>query len=361
MGSTPVIISSVASDDAVAEGYNGRLGSAGGAPGDVGAGAGQLRIRHSAMAWMARFSARRDTGAVGGDQKDFFVSHAGADRAWAEWVAWQLDQAGYSVELDVWDWAPGRNFVSAMSDALDRCDRVLALFSSAYFDRSRYTTKEWSAAMVHFPGMLEGRLVPVRVEDIPTEQMPSVLRPLISCDVFGMGADQARHVLLAAVAGPQRPHGEPVFPGRAMPGLLGPAPQFPGRTGAHDAEPERLTEADRKARGEAIGAVANGRALTGQLVYDLAQASVEHLERAFGQANDRLNEVTRCLERAADVLEGDPLQLSITPARDAADIVGALLNVIVNEDYVGARRSVLDQADDLTEALDAAHAAIAGR
>jgi hypothetical protein len=27
---------------------------------------------------------------VGGDRTDFFVSHAGADRAWAEWVAWQL-------------------------------------------------------------------------------------------------------------------------------------------------------------------------------------------------------------------------------------------------------------------------------
>ena len=65
----------------------------------------------------------------------------------------QLEQAGYSVELDVWDWAAGRNFVTAMSDALDRCDRVVALVSSAYFDRSRYTTEEWSAAVVHMPGV----------------------------------------------------------------------------------------------------------------------------------------------------------------------------------------------------------------
>ena len=41
----------------------------------------------------------------------------------------------------MWDWAAGRNFVTAMSDALDRCDRVLALISSAYLDRSRYTTR----------------------------------------------------------------------------------------------------------------------------------------------------------------------------------------------------------------------------
>jgi hypothetical protein len=86
-----------------------------------------------------------DTGDVVGERVDFFVSHAGADRAWAEWVAWQLADAGYSVELDVWDWAAGQNFMTAMSDALDRCDRVVALFSAAYFDRSRYTTEEWSA------------------------------------------------------------------------------------------------------------------------------------------------------------------------------------------------------------------------
>jgi hypothetical protein len=121
----------------------------------------------------------RDTGGVVGVRVDFFISHAGADRAWAEWVAWQLTEAGYTVELDVWNWAAGQNFVTAMSDALDRCDRVLALFSSAYFDRSRYTTEEWAAAVVPAPGAREGRLVPVRVEDVPAEQMPAVLCPLI--------------------------------------------------------------------------------------------------------------------------------------------------------------------------------------
>jgi hypothetical protein len=114
-----------------------------------------------------------DTGGVGGDRVDFFVSHAGADRAWAEWVAWQLTDAGYAVELDVWDWAAGGNFVTAMSDALDRCERVVALFSVAYFDRSRYTTEEWSSAIVHALGADGGRLVPVRVEEVPASVIPA--------------------------------------------------------------------------------------------------------------------------------------------------------------------------------------------
>jgi hypothetical protein len=162
---------------------------------------------------------------------NFFVSHAGADRAWAEWVAWQLIDAGYSVELDVWDWAAGRNFVTAMSDALDRCDRVVALFSTAYFDRSRYTTEEWTAAALHLPGLAEGKLVPVRVEDVPPAQIPAVLRPLMFCDVFGTAEDKARRALLAAVVGARRPSQKPVFPGpgEAMLGRLAASgPRLPG-------------------------------------------------------------------------------------------------------------------------------------
>jgi hypothetical protein len=67
-----------------------------------------------------------------GEAADFFVSCTGADRAWAEWVAWQLEQAGYSVIVQAWDFEPGDNFVARMRDALERADRTLALVSAAY-------------------------------------------------------------------------------------------------------------------------------------------------------------------------------------------------------------------------------------
>jgi hypothetical protein len=167
---------------------------------------------------------------MGGDQVDFFVSHAGADAAWAEWVAWQLIDAGYTVELDVWDWAAGRNFVTAMSEALARADRVVTLFSAAYFELERYTAEEWSAALVHVPGVAAGRLVPVRVEEVPAALVPPLLRPLVSRDVFGVAETEARRVLLAAVAGPARPAGAPGFPGRPGPlsRLGGAGPRLPG-------------------------------------------------------------------------------------------------------------------------------------
>jgi hypothetical protein len=169
---------------------------------------------------------------MGGDRVDFFVSHAGADRAWAEWVAWQLTDAGYTVELDVWDWAAGQNFMLAMSDALARCDRVVALLSAAYFERDRYTSDEWAAAMLHVPGTGQGRLVPVRVAEVPPADMPPVLRPLVFGDLFGVDAAEARRVLLQTVEGPRRPDGEPLFPGTGTPGasrkLGGTGPRLPG-------------------------------------------------------------------------------------------------------------------------------------
>jgi hypothetical protein len=169
---------------------------------------------------------------VVGDRPLFFISHAGCDRAWAEWVAWQLSDSGYSVELDVWDWAPGQNLMLRINDALARCDRIVALLSQAYFERHRYTTDEWTAGLVHQPGAGTGRLVPVRVDDVPVSMLPPVLQPLVFCDLFGLDADEARRVLLAAVEGSQRPDEEPIFPGRGRQGGLrqigGSGPRLPG-------------------------------------------------------------------------------------------------------------------------------------
>ena len=32
-----------------------------------------------------------------GQSADFFVSYTSADRAWAEWIAWQLEAEGYKA------------------------------------------------------------------------------------------------------------------------------------------------------------------------------------------------------------------------------------------------------------------------
>ena len=46
--------------------------------------------------------------------KDFFISYTKTDKAWAEWIAWTLEAAGYSTVIQAWDFRPGSNFVLEM-------------------------------------------------------------------------------------------------------------------------------------------------------------------------------------------------------------------------------------------------------
>ncbi|MFD7184971.1 FxSxx-COOH system tetratricopeptide repeat protein, partial [Streptomyces sp. NPDC059904] len=159
-------------------------------------------------------------GGVGRGER-LFVSYAGADRAWAEWVAWQLQDAGYEVELDLWHWGAGDNAVLRMSQAVER-GRMVALFSRAYFEVSRFTTEEWTSRLAPRDASKRREvLVPLRIEEVKADAVPGLLRPLVVADLFGLDEEQARVALLRAVAGPVGTPGErPVFP--AVPGAGGP-------------------------------------------------------------------------------------------------------------------------------------------
>src|SRR5690348_8005832 len=108
-----------------------------------------------------------------------FISFAGPDLQWATWVAGCLRDEGFDVEIDT-DWRVGANFVTRMSRALDRADRVIALFSTAYFEPGRYTEDEWTAVLAR-PDRAD-RLIPLKLEKVTP---PSILRPLITVDLYG--------------------------------------------------------------------------------------------------------------------------------------------------------------------------------
>jgi hypothetical protein len=154
---------------------------------------------------------------------DFFVSHAGQDQCWAEWLAWQLVQAGYDVELDVWDWAPGQDFVARMQVALSRAERVLAVWSLAYF-RSVFGAAELRAGFVR-QAHVEGRVVPVLVEPA---RVPELYASLIYVDLVGLDeADAVARLRARLTAG--RPRTAPGFPARGpAPPPSGERPAFAG-------------------------------------------------------------------------------------------------------------------------------------
>jgi TIR domain/Putative transposase len=96
--------------------------------------------------------------------KNFFISYNRADRSWAEWVAWHLEEAGYTTVLQAWDFRPGSNFAVDMQRATSVAERTIAILSPDYL-ASSFTQPEWAAAFARDPTGENGLLLPVLVRD----------------------------------------------------------------------------------------------------------------------------------------------------------------------------------------------------
>ena|GEM_PF-2560263 len=151
---------------------------------------------------------------------DFYVSHVAADSDWAAWAGWQLEQAGYRVRVQAWDFVAGNRWERMVQEAVRGATHTIVLLSDGYL-ASAAARAEWELV---FGTDLSGerrRLVPVRIEDC---EPAGFLAGLISIDLFGLPEDDARRVLVervqATVAGSARPVSPPEFPGT-------PAPVFP--------------------------------------------------------------------------------------------------------------------------------------
>ena len=91
-----------------------------------------------------------DSGGDAGSGWDFFVSYTQADRAWAEWVAWTLEEDGYQVLVQAWDMVPGSNWIARMQDGVRKADRTVAVLSEDYLG-SVFGGAEWQAAWDRSP------------------------------------------------------------------------------------------------------------------------------------------------------------------------------------------------------------------
>ena len=161
-----------------------------------------------------------------GAAADFFVSYTSVDRAWAEWIAWQLEAEGYQVVVQAWDFGPGRDWVHEMQQATATAERVVAVLSATYL-QSGHGEAEWRAFYAKDPSGELALLLPVRVGDV---EPPGLLTTRIYVDLVGRDADSARAALLAAARGARgKPSEAPAFPGdRRSEVSATEAPRFPG-------------------------------------------------------------------------------------------------------------------------------------
>jgi len=133
--------------------------------------------------------------------RDFFLSFHRADKGWAEWIAWQLEAAGYSTLSQTWDFRPGSDFVEELYNAAQTTRRTITVLSPDYLTSS-FSPLEWEDAFRR--SRMEGKrvLLPVRVRQCDVE---GLLALLVYIDLLGLDAQAARTRLLGGVRERGRP------------------------------------------------------------------------------------------------------------------------------------------------------------
>jgi hypothetical protein len=172
---------------------------------------------------------------------DFFISYAGQDQAWAEWIAWQLENVGLTAILQAWDFQPGENFIERMNQALKATDRTIILLSPWYL-ASRFGETEWNIAFSKDPTGERGKLIPVRVA---ATDVPRLLRASTYIDLVGKDQTEAENAILDGISVGRQPlrlrrpkrltssREQPRYPGD-LPIIFGVPPRNPNFSGRAD-------------------------------------------------------------------------------------------------------------------------------
>ena len=155
-------------------------------------------------------------------RRKYFVSYDQADQAWAEWVAWHIEDMGYEVRIKSWDFGPGSNLVNEVDEAARWADVTVAVVSPDYLE-SEFGKAEWMAAFASDPTGVRRQLLPIRVRSCSFEGLWLSVNYI---DLVGLDESTAQIQLTRGIVrGRQKPGHRPPFP----PDVAGPSdePRFP--------------------------------------------------------------------------------------------------------------------------------------
>ncbi len=96
--------------------------------------------------------------------KDYFISYSHLDEKWAEWIAWEVENLGFSIIMQKWDFTPGTNFVLEMQSAAVSAKRIILILSNNFL-KSNFTGPEWAAFFARDPDGSKRFILPIRIED----------------------------------------------------------------------------------------------------------------------------------------------------------------------------------------------------
>ncbi|MEM8717231.1 MAG: toll/interleukin-1 receptor domain-containing protein, partial [Cyanobacteria bacterium P01_G01_bin.4] len=128
--------------------------------------------------------------------------------AWAEWIAWILEEEGHTAVIQAWDFRPGGNFVLDMQRAAAETDKTIVVLSEDYLN-SEFTQPEWTAAFANDPTSLHRKIIPIKVRKCKPS---GLLRPIVYVDLVDLEAEAACKAILEALPERLKPTTAPSFP-----------------------------------------------------------------------------------------------------------------------------------------------------
>jgi serine/threonine protein kinase len=162
------------------------------------------------------------------DLKDFFLIYNRVDRSWAKWIAWELENAGYSAILPVWGFRPDSDFELEMQKAAAKAHRTIIILSPD----SLNALSTQSANLSIFSGEIihgQNKLLSICVRECG-RKFSKLLESINYIDLAGEDESTARIMLLASVRGEGiRLTTPPAFPGSPSFHPLDTEPGFPNR------------------------------------------------------------------------------------------------------------------------------------
>ncbi len=253
-----------------------------------------------------------------------FISYIPADRAWAEWIAWQIRETGYEPSLQAGHFRESSDFVQKMQRTVRESGLTIAVLSPQY-EQAALACTEWAAAFAQDDAREAVSLVPVRVEGY----RPSGLFARIAyVDLVELDETAARDRLLQGLreAGPPSTarvysgggHSDPAGPQRRFPADRPPRwnvpfarnPYFTGREQLLDELAQALATDDQTRMISGPGGV--GKTET---AVEFAYRYRDRYEAVFWIRSDTAAEVRACLRQISQLLdldESDALDEDVT-------------------------------------------------
>lgn len=152
------------------------------------------------------------------ESRTYFISYNQADKEWAEWIAWIIEEEiGYKTIIQAWDFLPGNSWTEQMYSNLKKCTAVIAVLSDDFL-KSKFAASEWQSAFAQDPIGEKRFLIPIRVKECKPDVL---LNERIYVDLVGKEKSVSKKLIKDAIIGKRtKPIKEPKFPGEE--------PPFPG-------------------------------------------------------------------------------------------------------------------------------------